>query len=228
LKSKIMEDVLIPMDAFLTPEQKALRQDIRDYFREAAPPDFESAPADPAALTAISRRLKDLGYPDLPGSGPGRRRLGLIEKALIIEEVSAASPELGRAIFAAGGGPAGRSGPEDPVAEVARDIGTAAAVLSSCLGAARDKGLFESTLMDHQKAQTDLADALSGLEAARLKAYRALRLLDRGDGERGDEELRRVAGRVREILGEARALASALAGGRGPTDKIAGQERSRP
>jgi alkylation response protein AidB-like acyl-CoA dehydrogenase len=217
----MMEEMLSPMDAFLTPEQKALRQNIRDHLREGAP-------AGPAALTAISRKLKDLGYPDLPGAGPGMGRMGLIEKALIIEEVSAAAPELGRAIFAAGGGPAGRIGPEDSVAEMARDIGTAAAVLRSCLEAARDKGLFESTLMDHQKAQMDLADVLSGLEAVRLQAYRALGLLDRGDGERGDEELRRVAGRVRETLGEARALASALAGGRGLTDKIPGQERNGP
>ena len=224
----MMEEMLSPMDAFLTPEQKALRKDIRDHFREVAPADSESAPAGPAALTAISRKLKDLGYPDLPGAGPGMGRMGLIEKALIIEEVSAAAPELGRAIFAAGGGPAGRIGPEDSVAEVARDIGTAAAVLRSCLEAARDKGLFESTLMNHQKAQMDLADVLSGLEAVRLQAYRALRLLDRGDRERGDEELRRVAGRVRETLGEARALASALAGGRGLTDRIPGQERNGP
>jgi alkylation response protein AidB-like acyl-CoA dehydrogenase len=224
----MMEDVLSPMDAFLTAEQKALRQDIRDHIREVAPADPESAPSGPAALAAISRRLRDLGYPDLPGSGPGTGRMGLTEKALVIEEVSAASPELGRAISAAGGGSAGTLGPEDAVTGVARDIGTAAAILGSCLGAARDNGLFESNLMDHQKAQMDLADALSGLEAARLQAYRALGLLDRGDEERGDEELRRAAGRVREVLNEARALSSALADGSGLTDKIPGRERSRP
>ncbi len=224
----MMEDVLSPMDAFLTAEQKALRQDIRDHIREVASAGPESAPSGPAALAALGRRLRELGYPDLPDPGPRAGRMGLTEKALVIEEVSAASLELGRVISAAGGGSAGQPGPEDLVADVAGDLGTAAALIGSCLEAARNNGLFESALMDHQKAQMDLADALSGLEAARLQAYRALGLLDRGDEERGDKELRHAAGRVREVLNEARAMASDLAAEGGLTVKIPGRERSRP
>jgi alkylation response protein AidB-like acyl-CoA dehydrogenase len=213
------------MDAFLTPAQRALRQGVRDYFRERVPANPVGPSFDSGLLPALGRRLRDLGYPDFLGSTTGE---GLLERALVIEEVSAASPELGQSLLSAGGGPDARpgTGMPDPVAEAAWTIGTTAAVLESCLGAARERGLFESTLMDYQRAQGDLAGALSGLEAARLQAYRALLLLDRGDVERGREELGRASACARRILGETRSLA-ALLGARRLPEITPEQERNR-
>jgi len=213
------------MDAFLTPDERALRQEVRNIFRERALAGPQNASFDSASLAAISRRLKELGHPDLLDSGPGAGPTGLLERALIIEEVSAASPETARALFGAPEGQAGGPGGADPAAEVARAIGTAAAILETCLRAAREKGFFDSTLMDYQKAQADLANALSGLEAERLQAYRALRLLERGDKDRGDKELGHASARVQEILDEARSLLSGLLGGSGPPQKASEQER---
>jgi alkylation response protein AidB-like acyl-CoA dehydrogenase len=213
------------MDAFLTPEERALRQEVRNFFRERALAGPQSKSLDSASLAAISRRLKDLGHPDFLDAGPGAGPTGLLERALIIEEVSAASPETARALFGAAEGQHGGPGGADPAVEVARAIGTAAAILETCLRAAREKGLFDSTLMNCQKAQAELANALSGLEAERLQAYRALRLLDRGDKDRGGKELGQASARVREILDEARSLLSGLLGGDGRPQKAPEQER---
>jgi alkylation response protein AidB-like acyl-CoA dehydrogenase len=154
----------------------------------------------------------DLGYPGLLGSLPAEGKAGLLERALVIEEVSAASPELGQTLLPVAGGQDALpgTGTGEAAGEAAWTIGAASAVLASCLRAAREKGLFESTLMDYQKAQSDLAGALAGLEAARLQAYRALILLDRGDIDRGRDELGRASDCARTILGEALTLAAAL------------------
>jgi len=203
------------MDAFLTPAQRALRKSLRDYLRESAQANQDVVSPDSLLLPALGRLLTDLGYPGLLGSIQSGGQAGLLDRALVIEEISAASPELGQTLLPAAGGRDARPGTEAGAAagEAAWTIGAAAAVLVSCLRAAREKGFFESTLMDYQKIQSDLAGALSSLEAARLQAYRALRLLDRGDLDRGREELGRASACARTILGEALTLAAALGTG---------------
>lgn len=194
------------MDAFLTPEQKALRQRIRAYLL--------GGDSNPAVL------------PDWLDLGAGARA-GFLERALIIEEISAVSPSLGRSLFQDGGGGDVRSAAGQTVAEIAVSLGTASAILEACQRAAKEKGLFESVLMDHQKTQSRLADVFSGLEAVRLQAYRAFLLLDRNDTRRGEKELEQAAVRSSQVRAAARDLASSLLGpgwvGRNPDDT----ERSR-
>jgi len=214
------------MDDFLTPGEKALKRDVREYVRQRKTAEGPGDSPDQASLAAVRQRLGELGYRGFPVSGPGDGRAGWLQSALIIEEVSAAAPGLGRALSEAAFGPDGQPGAGDAAAGVANDIGTAAAVLESCLAVAREKGLFESALMDYQKAQTALADALSGLAAARMLTYRALRLIDRGDEEKGREELRRAASRVSEALAAARSVASALGGAPARLSGESGSERT--
>jgi hypothetical protein len=213
------------MDAFLTPDEMAIRRRIRDYFRNERGV-IEDGSSGSSSLPDPGLLLKDMGFSELSSVGAGGRE-GLLEKALIIEEVSSASPRLGRALIPARNVPEVQSGTEDLVASIAWSIGTAAAILDVCLRAAREKGLFDSTLMDHQKAQLTLGELLSGLEAARLQTYRALRLIDHGDKLRGEEELGRASGLADKIQGEARALASALLGESWVAERIPENERSR-
>jgi hypothetical protein len=179
------------MDAFLTSGQKALRQKIRAHFLGAG------------------REAAD--FPDWHGLWP-EAPAGFLERALAVEEISAVSPSLGRSFVEGDGGWDSGSGVGKTIAEIARSLGTASATLEACLRAAREKGLFESVLMDHQKAQSELAEIHSGLEAARLLAYRAFLLLDRGNRARGERELEPAAARAFRVSAAARNLASALLG----------------
>ena len=215
------------MDAFLTPNEMALRQRIRDYFR-----DREAcgggAPPGPNGSHEAGALLKELGFPGLHGAGDEGKGVGLLAMALFVEEVSSASPRLGRELVPVLGGEAhGAPGTDSEAAEIAWTIGVAAAVLEACLKAAREQGFFASTLMDHQKVQMALGDLLSGLESARLQSYRALRLIDGGDAARGGEELRRAAGLARRARDIAMGAALALLGPRWLSEKIPGNERSR-
>jgi hypothetical protein len=179
------------MDAFLTPGQKALRQRIRAHFLGA----------DPGAADLLGGL----------GLGPAGAT-GFLERALAIEEISAVSPSLGRSFAEGDGGWDAGSGVGKTITTIARSLGTAAATLEACLRAAREKGLFESVLMDHQKVQSELAEIHSELEAARLLAYRAFLLLDRGDTARGERELEPASARAFRVSSAARSLASALLG----------------
>jgi len=215
------------MDAFLTPNEMALRQRIRDYFRDGrasgggAPPGLTGS-HDPGTL------LKEVGFPGPHGAGNKGNEASLFVKALVIEEVSSASPRLGRELVPVlGGAIHGAPGTRGEAAEIAWTIGAAAAVLQACLMAAREQEFFASTLMDHQKVQMALGDILSGLEAARLQSYRAFRLIDGGITARGEEELRRAAGLAGRAHGDAMGIASALLGPRWISENMTGNERSR-
>jgi alkylation response protein AidB-like acyl-CoA dehydrogenase len=215
------------MDAFLTPDETALRQRIRDYFRDGEA-SGRGAPPGPAGSHEAGALLKELGFPGPRLAGDEGKEAGLLAKALVVEEVSSASPRLGRELVPVLGGEArGAPGTDSEAAEIAWTIGVAAAVLEACLKAAREQGFFASTLMDHQKVQMALGDLLSGLESARLQSYRALRLIDGGDTTRGGEELRRAAGLAGRAHSEAMGMASALLGPRWLSEKIPGNERSR-
>jgi len=189
------------MDDFLTPFEQAFRQRVRDHFR--------SGKSTAAADDAWSARPAGVE--------------GLLGRALVIEEASAASPKLGRALL---DGAVAPSGTEAAAGELAWALGSAAAALEAGLVAARDKGLFQSTLMGHQKVQGDLAEAFSAVQALRLKAYRALRLLDRGERVRGEEELGRAAGEARAVRDRTLALAVALLDGGRLTELMPEKERS--
>jgi alkylation response protein AidB-like acyl-CoA dehydrogenase len=214
------------MDVFLRPEEIAVRQRVRDYFRNR----HSFAPAGhsgPNGSLEARRLLQDMGFPGLAGADSAVPP-GFVEQALIIEEVSCASPRLGQALLAFWNNksqdPPGTGG---SAALTAWSTGAATAIYEACLKAAREKGFFESALMDHQQVQMDLADLLSGLEAARIQTYRALHLIDQGKRERGEDELRRassLAGRTHE---RAKTLAAALLGETWIKGKIANNERSR-
>ena len=215
------------MDAFLTPNEMALRQRIRDYFRDGEA-SGGGAPAGPTGSHEPGALLKELGFPGPYGAGDKGGDASLFVKALVVEEVSSASPRLGRDLVPVLGGEArGAPGTDSEAAEIAWTIGAAAAVLQACLKAAREQGLFASTLMGHQKVQMVLGDLLSGLESARLQSYRALRLIDGGNTAGGAQELRRaagLAGRARDI---AMGAASALLDHRWLSEKMPDNERSR-
>lgn len=215
------------MDAFLTPSEMAVRQRIRDYFRDREAAGRGASPG-PAGLALSEALLKELGFPGPHATGDEWKDGSLLAKALVIEEISSASPRLGRELLPVLGGDARDApGTEGEAAEIAWTIGAATAVLEACLKAAREQGFFASTLMDHQKVQMALGDLLSGLESARLQSYRALRLIDGGDAARGGEELRRAASLARTARDIATGAASALLDRRWLSELFPDNERSR-
>lgn len=137
------------------------------------------------------------------------------------------SPKLGRRLFSDPAAPPALLGPEDVAASTAWLMGVSAAIYAACLGAAREAGFFESTLMDHQKVQQGLADLLADLEAARLQAYRALRLIDRGEKERGQAELGRASRLAEHASENAIILAVTLLGQGWLAARLPASERSR-
>lgn len=189
------------MDDFLTTVERAFRRRVRDHFRRGR----TTAAAD------RSWSVRPAGVE------------GLLGHALVIEEASAASPKLGRAVLAAAPAPAGTGA---AAGELAWAIGSASAALEAGLDAAREKGFFQSTLMGHQKVQGDLAEAFSAVQALRLKSYRALRLVDRGETARGEDELGRAAGEARAVRDRALALAGALLEGGRLAELMPDKERS--
>jgi len=205
------------MDAFLSPGERAIRRKVRDHFQSRGSVDGPD-PSRAAGPLSPGRLLKSLGF-----AGEGGRP-GSFESALVIEEVSALSPRLGRALARAA---AGQAGTEAAAGELAWAVGSAAALLEACRGAAREKGLFQSTLMGHQRTQGDLAETFTAVQAVRLKAYRALRLIDRGERDRGDAELALAAGEAAAVHGRAVALAAALLGEGGLAEMMPEDERSR-
>jgi alkylation response protein AidB-like acyl-CoA dehydrogenase len=214
------------MDVFLRPEEIAVRERVRDYLRAGrvrapAGPASKQDPPDPRCL------LNNLSFGGLPCAGPSAP-VGLVGVALTVEELSCASPRLGRALIVAWDTPRRRTGPERAAADMAWSLGTAFAMYEACLTSARKRGFFDSTLMDHQKVQVGLAELLSILEAARLQSYRALHLIDRGKRDRGEGELKhaeQLAGQARQT---AEALAAALLAEAWAKEGLPEGERSRP
>jgi alkylation response protein AidB-like acyl-CoA dehydrogenase len=213
------------MDTFLSAEDIFIKRRVRDYFSDGAPGRNETSSL-PPAVRDPGPLLKELGFSE-PHAAGRAGELGLASKALIIEGISRASPRLGRGLIPAGNAEGARSGAEEVAARTAWSIGSAAAILDACLKAARDEGLFGSTLMDHQKEQVALGELLSGLEAARLQAYRALRLIDRGRPDCGGEELERASDKASELRTRAAAMASKLLDDRVRAEIIPENERSR-
>ncbi|HYA48954.1 MAG TPA: acyl-CoA dehydrogenase family protein [Burkholderiales bacterium] len=211
------------MDALFTPEELNARERVRAYFRGGR---GGGADGGESAFDAL-RVLKDLGLGARSGAGFSGLP-GLVGAALVVDEFSRVSPRLGLALLAGWGPPGPASGPEHAAATTAWDLGTTSAAYDACLEAARGRGFFGSTLMGHQRVQMDLAGILAGLEAARLQAYRAMRLIDRGRRDRGGEELeraRQLAGRTCEA---AKALAATLLGQDRVQEIFPERERSRP
>jgi len=209
------------MDVFLKPEEIAVRQRIRDYFRDNrgfAPAGYSG----PDGPLQASQFLKDMGFPGLGATGP----LGFVKHALIIDEVSCASPRLGQVLLAFWITPQDPHRAEYPAALAAWSVGAATAIFKACLKTAREKGFFKSTLMDHQKVQMDLANLLSGLEAARVQTYRALHLIDRGKNERGESELERASNLAGRTHDGAKALAAVLLDENWVKENIPENERS--
>ncbi len=188
-------------DAFLTAEEAAVRRRVRDHLRnrrgaEGAAPGGGGAP-DPRPL------LRDLGFDSLAAAGP-------VAATLVVEEASRISPGLGRALLAGATG-------ERAGAEAAWSLGTAAAACEACLEAVRRGGLFESALLGHQGVQVALGEIVTELESARLRAFRALRLIERGEAVRGEGELERASALAVRTRDAALALTASLPGtSRGP------------
>jgi len=209
------------MDDFLTPVEQDIREKVRGLLRpgRGLGPAEQGRDAGPAGA---GRLWEAVGLPAGGGRGPGPHP-GLLGRALVVEEVSAASPKLGRALLAAW---PDRSRTGEAAGELAWAIGSTAAALGAGLDAARKKGLFQSTLMGHQRAQGDLADTLAAVQALRLRAYRALRLIEKGENVRGEDELGRAAGEAAAVRDRARATLGALLGEAGLAELMPEDERS--
>ncbi len=188
---------MVPMDAFLSANEKTLRARVRECFEErrrAGRPE-EGFPDELIEETLITEGESTL-------LGP----------VLVLEETSSHSPRLGRVLSrrmgpALGGRPGGRV-----AAAAAESIGSSVFVLEACTRAARDKGMFSSVLMEAGRVQQDMADFTLSLESLRFEIYRSLLLLERGETGQGGAELERAAERAAALREGILRLASGLLG----------------
>ena len=192
-------------DMFLTAEELAVRRRVRERLRNWDAPD---GPPQGGRAADAGRLLEDLGLAPPVAVGP-------MAAALAVEEISRVSPELGRALVAGGAVPwPGAS--DRAAAETAWSLGAAGAACEACLERVRGAGMFDSTLMGHREAQVALGELVTDLQAARLGAFRAVRLIERGESVRGRGELERAAALASRTREAALALAAALPG---PSDR---------
>ncbi len=217
------------MDAFLSAAQRRLRQTVRDFFRESVAAealDPGSGPTSGPIRVKLLERLEGLGFlglSDRRGDPPaaGAAPDGL-DAALCLEEIAAGSPALALSFLPASATLPAESGASLPggsfgsipaagSAEAAWLIGTSAFILEACYKAARERGLFASTLMAFSDGQQALANALVRLEACRLQVCRGW-LAGGVDPGRGSAELTQALTDARALAADVRALGAAHLG----------------
>ena len=193
------------MDEFWTADEAAFRKRAADYFRRRGNPRASCAAAE---FESIWTDLRGASGADGAGSPPRRLLSGSI---LIIEEAACHDPKLGRELFEWRA-----AAPLDPVEEMAcrlgRLAGTAAHVLESGAGAARERGSFSSNLMGCREVQESLACLVSGAAIMRLGSCRLCRLLERGERERAGRESTVLDGWARALAADVRSAARLLLG----------------
>jgi hypothetical protein len=185
------------MDAFLGTRDKNLRARLRRRLGE-----YRSAGGSEGEFP---ERLLDSVW-------EGAARPTVLERGLVLEELFAFSPRLGREMSRL----IDAAGEEDPASAsgsaAAESIGSSAFVLDACTRAALEKNLFVSVLMRAGKIQQDLADFTAALESVRFETYRSFLLLDRGEKGQGAAELARAAERACGLRAGILSLASDLLG----------------
>jgi len=195
------------VDAFQTEEMKAVRRKARDYFGRGGA-------ITSGDLTSLPDRVwRDLlGTPDTSIGSVSNDRAGLSVRALIIDEASSHSPRLGLNLLSRWISRETEGSPEARLFRLARQAGTAAHVFEAGVLAAREKGLFASSLMGFREVQESLAGLVSGVETLRLGACRVCHLLDHGERERGEAESIPLYAKGLTLLRDARSLALGLLG----------------
>jgi hypothetical protein len=206
------------VDAFWTEEQTTLRNRTREYFR------LEGEAFRKDASTLSMSILRHLG---ISRDGDGFPAFsGMSEGVLIIDEASFSRPRLGLDLMERWLAGAAGSSPEERLFRLARIAGTSAHVFEAGVRGARDKGVFESSLMGCRELQETLAGLASGVELLRLGACRICHLLDRGERDRGEAELAPLYERALALGREAGSVALGLFGEAWTRDNLPGDEFS--
>ena len=204
------------MDAFWTEEQAILRHRAREYFR------LEGEALHREASTPSMSILRDLGIARDAKGSPAFS--GMSEGVLIIDEASFFRPRLGLELMERWlSGKEGNS-PEEKLFRLARIAGTAARVFEAGVREARNRGVFESSLMGCRELQETLAGLASGVELLRLGACRICHLLDRGERDRGEAELAPLYEKALALGREAGSAALGLLGEVWTRDNFPGDE----
>jgi len=197
--------MMAAMDYLLTPEQKALKEAIRDFIaleipslRSTAAPDGKAVDAFVLKLGRFLRRRE--GRPDVEEGVP----LSGVETVLVLEEVLKGLPGAGSKPAA------GRlfEGLSLELRSSAACLGSAQGVLVPCLERAFGRRGLDASGHHHEALNQGLADILSAIEAARLMTYRAAILEDEGhpdaeeaaEAKRQAEELASRAARLAALI----------------------------
>jgi hypothetical protein len=204
------------VDAFLTAAENAFRLRAREYFLG---PDARSRTADDPSWEILARALVGGGSPEGDGTGCS---VALGERVAIVEEAARRDPDAARRLLERNGPP----GIADPLGlrllDFARLAGTAAHVLEAGARAARERGVFASSLMGCREVQEGLAGLASNAELLRLGTCRVLRLIERGDRDRASGESILIAARAAALEGATRAVALSLLGRAWVETRLAG------
>jgi hypothetical protein len=213
--------------AFLTAAENAFRIKAREYFLG---PDAPSRTGDDPSWETLTLALCG-GSPEGDKTG---RAVPLGESVALVEEAARRDPDLARRLLE-GNGPPGISDPLGlRLLGFARLAGTAAHVLEAGARAARERGVFASSLMGCREVQEDLAGLASNGELLRLGTCRILRLLERGDRDRAASASILLADRSSALEDATRAVALSLLGRAWVETRLAGagpspnEERKRP
>lgn len=174
----------------LTAPERTFKEAVREFAERALPGANDGRLPCPDMPEALCRELETW----LSAAKPAG--LSLVEEVVALEEIIRRCPASGPGLI--GSGLFGSSCPA--LCRAAADLGAAQGVLARGLGAAsKPEGLRRAVLQE-------LADALAGIEAARLKLYRAAILEESGRGQpdetAGAERLARDLAREAGDLGK--------------------------
>lgn len=217
------------MDAFLDPRRRNLKAAIRKLMEDGRPGSGGFDGSGKSIPATAGQEWMDAVSKLLPRKGGGPWA-SVLDNYLIVEEISLFWPRLGAAIVPLISGKTGMDASEKAAFAAAELLATSTFLLGACIDAARRQNLFQSILMDFQKAQQELADLRAAVEAARFEAYRSILLLEEGRTGQGLEELVRTSAKARVLFRKILGAASHFLGYRWITERIpyAGRDTKRP
>jgi alkylation response protein AidB-like acyl-CoA dehydrogenase len=172
----------------LTPAEKTFKDAVREFARRSAPAPEPGAGGGASSREDISNGMVRELARWLAAVRPDG--LSRVEEVMALEELARRSPASGTGIAATG--PFQSLSPG--LRRAAADLGAAQGLLAPGLTATADP--FGAGFRNRTLSQ-EMADLLTGIEAARLKLYRAAILEDTG---RGDEQETAAAARLARDL----------------------------
>jgi len=171
----------------LSASERAFKDSVREFAARAIPAAGSGGVPGPGAPAALPRELGQWLEAMRPAGLSG------VEEVVVMEELARRCPDAAPGLVAAG--PFGSLSPV--LCRAAADLGATQGILAPGLAGVPTTGGAHGAVLQ------SLADALAGIEAARLKLYRAAILEDAGRGDAEENaDAERLAGALARAAGD--------------------------